>query len=49
MALLRFLSLNDAALRDDVSDSELLWLVRAVNQADLDKEGVEHWLRENIT
>ena len=49
MALLRFLSLNDAALRDDVSDSELLWLVRSVNQADLDKEGVEHWLRENIT
>lgn len=48
MALLRFLALNDMALRDDVSDAELIWLVRSVNQADLDKEGVERWLRENI-
>jgi death on curing protein len=48
LALLRFLALNDTALRDDISDAELLWLVRSVNQGDLDKEGVERWLRENI-
>src|SRR4051812_11685582 len=48
LALLRFLALNHATLRDDVSDAELLWLVRSVNQSDLNKEGVEHWLRENI-
>ena len=48
IALLRFLELNDASLRADVSDVELLWLVRSVNQSDLDKTGVEHWLRENL-
>jgi death-on-curing protein len=48
LALLRFLALNNAALRGEISDAELIWLVRAVNQADLDKEGVERWLRENI-
>jgi death-on-curing protein len=47
-ALLRFLALNGAALRDDISDTELLWLIRSVNQSDLNKEGLEHWLRENI-
>ncbi|HET9222620.1 MAG TPA: Fic family protein [Roseiflexaceae bacterium] len=48
MALLRFLAINGAALRDDVSDADLLWLVRAVNHSDLDKEGLEGWLRDNI-
>jgi death-on-curing protein len=48
MALLRFLAINDAALRDDVGDAELIWLVRAVNYSDLDKAGVETWLRDNI-
>jgi len=48
LALLRFLALNGAALCDDISDAELLWLVRSVNQSDLDKEGIENWLRENI-
>jgi death-on-curing protein len=48
LALLRFLALNRAPLSDDVSDAELLWLVRAVNQSDLDREGVEQWLRENL-
>jgi death on curing protein len=47
MALLRFLSLNNAGL-DDVSDSELLWLARSINQSNLDREGLEHWLRENL-
>src|SRR5262245_3267607 len=48
MALLRFLAMNDASLRDDVGDTDLLWLVRAVNHSDLDKAGVERWMRENI-
>jgi death-on-curing protein len=48
MALLRFLAINGAALREDVGDAELLWLVRAVNHSDLDKEGLEGWLRDNI-
>ena len=48
MALLRFLAINDASLRDDIGDADLLWLVRAVNHSDLDKSGVERWMRENI-
>ena len=48
MALLRFLALNDTALNDDVSDTDLLWLARAVNHSDLNKDGVERWMRENI-
>ena len=48
MALLRFLSINGVRLRDDVGDADLLWLVRAVNHSDIDKEGVESWLRDNI-
>jgi death on curing protein len=49
LALLRFLAINHAALDPGVSDSELLWLVRAINQADLDREGLEGWLRQNMT
>jgi death-on-curing protein len=49
LALLRFLDINGASLRDGVSDAELLWLVRAVNYSDLDKAGVERWLRDNTT
>jgi death on curing protein len=48
LALLRFLDINGARLRGDVSDAELLWLVRGVNNSDLDKAGVEGWLRDNI-
>jgi death on curing protein len=48
MALLRFLALNGATLDPAVSDAELLWLVRAINQADLDREGLETWLRQNM-
>lgn len=48
LALMRFLALNEAALADVVSDAELIWLVRAVNQSDIDKDGVERWLRDNI-
>ena len=48
MALLRFLAINGVRLRDDSGDVDLLWLVRAVNHSDLDKQGVETWLRDNI-
>lgn len=48
LALLRFLDINGAALHADVGDGELLWLVRAINYSDLDKAGVEGWLRDNI-
>jgi death-on-curing protein len=47
MALLRFLDLNNAGL-DEVSDAELLWVTRSINQSDLDREGLENWLRENL-
>jgi prophage maintenance system killer protein len=49
MALLRFLALNQAALKDDVSATELIWLAQSVNRSDLDREGMEQWLRENLT
>lgn len=48
LALLRFLAVNGAALDQSVSDAELLWLVRAINQADLDREGLEAWLRQSL-
>lgn len=48
MALLRFLEINNAALRYDVGDSELVWLVRALNHSDMDKEGLENWLRDSL-
>jgi death on curing protein len=48
MALLRFLAINGATLRDDSGDADLIWLARAVNHSDLDKQGVETWLRDNI-
>ena len=48
MALLRFLDINGAALRSDIGDAELLWLVRAVSYSDLDKVAIESWLRDSI-
>jgi death-on-curing protein len=47
LALLRFLHINNAGL-DDTADAELRWVVRAVSQSDLDREGLERWLRENL-
>jgi death-on-curing protein len=48
LALLRFLAINNAALRDDIADEDLLRLVRSVNRSELTKEGLESWLRDNI-
>src|SRR6266540_5775195 len=47
LALLRFLEINNAGL-SDVSDAELLWLARSINLSDLDRERLEHWLRETL-
>jgi death-on-curing protein len=47
LALLRFLHINNAGL-DGAGDAELRWVVRAVSQSDLDREGLERWLRENL-
>jgi death-on-curing protein len=48
LALLRFLALNDAALRPEVGAAELAWLFRALNHSDMDKEGLEQWLRDSV-
>ena len=47
MALLRFLHINNARL-DEAVDTNLGWLARAVSQSDLDREGLERWVRENL-
>ncbi|HJZ49122.1 MAG TPA: type II toxin-antitoxin system death-on-curing family toxin [Roseiflexaceae bacterium] len=47
LALLRFLHINNAGL-DDITDVDLRWMARAVSQSDLDREGLERWLRENL-
>ena len=49
MALLRFLAINKLELRPDIGHAELFWLVRSLNHSDMDKEGLEAWLRENVT
>jgi death-on-curing protein len=48
LALFRTLALNNAALRPDIGTSELFWLFRALNYSDMNKDGLENWLRENI-
>jgi death on curing protein len=47
LALLRFLYINSAGL-DDADDADLRWVARAVSQSDLDREGLERWLREKL-
>jgi death on curing protein len=49
MALLRFIELNGMALRPEVGDSEIFWLFRALNHSDMDKDGLERWLRDSLT
>ncbi len=48
MAFLRFLDINDAMLRFNISAGELVWLVRALSHSDLDKEGLDQWLRDSL-
>lgn len=48
LALLRFLEINGAALRPEIGPGELTYIFRALNNSDLDKEGLEQWLRDSI-
>jgi death on curing protein len=48
LALLRSLTLNHGALRPEIGSSELFWLLRALNYSDMDKDGLEQWLRESL-
>ena len=48
LAMLRFLALNNAMLRDEVGEAELLWLIRSIDQSALDKDQLEQWLRDNL-
>jgi len=47
LALLRFLEINHSGL-GDVSEAEILQVVRAINHADIDRAGLERWLRERL-
>ena len=46
--LLRFLEINQAQLRDGTDESELFWVFRSLSHGDLDREGLERWLRESV-
>jgi death-on-curing protein len=48
MSLLRLLAINGHALRADVGAGEVAWVFRALNHSDMDKEGLEKWLRESL-
>jgi death-on-curing protein len=47
LALLRFLHINNADL-DAAGDVDLGWAARAVSRSELDREGLERWLREKL-
>jgi death-on-curing protein len=47
LAMLRFLEINGVTLREEIGSPELLWLIRAVSYAELDRNGIEQWLRDN--
>ena len=47
LALMRFLEINHSSL-GEVSQAELLQVVRAVNYSDIDRAGLERWLRERL-
>lgn len=48
LALLRFLELNGAALKAEIGAAELAWVFRALTHSDIDKEGLEQWLRDSV-
>ena|SRR5690349_16830476 len=47
LSLMRFLEINHSSL-GEVSQAELLQVVRAVNYSDIDRAGLERWLRERL-
>lgn len=48
LAMLRMLALNDAALRPEIGAADLAWVFRALNHSDMDKAGLEQWLRDSV-
>jgi death-on-curing protein len=48
LALIRFLELNGVSLKPEIGAGELAWVFRALNSGDLDKEGLEQWLRDSV-
>lgn len=48
LAMLRLLEINGAALRPEVGAGELAYVFRALNNSDIDKEGLEQWLRDSV-
>jgi death on curing protein len=48
LALLRFLTLNGLCLRPEIDSAELAWVIHALSSSDIDKEGLEQWLRESV-
>ena len=47
MALLRFLHINNARLDESV-DTNIGWLARAISCSELDRAGLERWVRDNL-
>lgn len=47
MALLRFLHINNARLDESV-DTNIGWLARAISRSELDRAGLERWVRDNL-
>jgi death-on-curing protein len=48
LAMLRFLELNGVALKPEIGAAELAWVFRALTHSDIDKEGLEQWLRDSV-
>jgi death-on-curing protein len=48
MAMLRFLETNGLTLSRGVGSGDLLRLVRALNHSDINREGLDSWLRDNV-
>ncbi|MEM8529640.1 MAG: Fic family protein [Chloroflexota bacterium] len=48
MAMLRFLDINNITLHDNVSSSELLWIIQSIDRSDFDKNRLEEWLNEHV-
>lgn len=49
LAMLRLLEINGLRLRADIGHGELIRLIRALNHSDMSREGLDGWLRDNVT
>jgi death-on-curing protein len=48
LALLRLLAINGLRFQDQVEPAELVWVMRALHTSDLDRDGLEVWLRTRV-